>query len=120
MTDGTTGEYRDTPLRPYVLTGGRAGPADTALGVDTLLKAMPHATSLPLSATPQLRALLRLCGGGVLSVAEAAAHLVLPVSVVRILVGDLIATGHLQAHAGSFSEPSMELLKEVLDGLRDL
>ncbi|MFF5258294.1 DUF742 domain-containing protein [Actinomadura viridis] len=115
-----SGEYRDTPLRPYVLTGGRAGPSDPRVGVDTLLTANDSETPLPLTASPQTRALLRLCGGGVLSVAEAAAHLDLPISVVRILVGDLVAAGRLQAHAGSFTDPSLELLKEVLDGLRDL
>ncbi|WP_131742527.1 DUF742 domain-containing protein [Actinomadura roseirufa] len=113
-------DYRDTPLRSYVLTGGRAAPADPGIGVDTLLKAMPNAASLPMEATPQLRALLRLCNGGVLSVAEVSAHLELPVSVVRILAGDLIASGHLHAHAGCFDEPSTDLLKEVLDGLRNL
>jgi hypothetical protein len=113
-------EYRDTPLRPYVLTGGRAGPADARVGVDTLLKAVPASKPLPPEATTQSRGLLRLCGGGVLSVAEAAAHLKLPVGVLRVLVGDLVESGHLHVHAGSFNEPGLELLKEVLDGLRDL
>jgi hypothetical protein len=113
-------DYRDTPLRPYVLTGGRAAPSHPGIGVDSLLTAMPTGSTLPMEATPQLRALLRLCNGGVLSVAEASAHLELPVSVVRVLVGDLVASGHLQAHAGSFDEPSTDLLKEVLDGLRNL
>jgi hypothetical protein len=113
-------EYRDTPLRSYVLTGGRAAPSDARVGVDTLLTATPAESPLPVAAPPQQRALLRLCGGGVLSVAEAAAHLGLPVSVVRILVGDLVAAGRLRAHAGAFTDPGLELLKEVLDGLRDL
>ncbi|WP_329521385.1 DUF742 domain-containing protein [Spirillospora sp. NBC_01491] len=96
------------------------GPADARVGVDTLLKVVPTSMPLPLGATPQLRGLLRLCAGGVLSVAEAAAHLKLPVGVLRILVGDLVKSGHLRAHAGSFDEPGLDLLREVLDGLRDL
>ncbi|GAA2433676.1 DUF742 domain-containing protein [Actinomadura vinacea] len=103
-----------------MLTGGRAAPSDPRIGVDTLLAAVPSETPPSVTAPPQLRALLRVCGGGVLSVAEAAAHLNLPVSVVRILVGDLVAAGRLRTHAGSFTDPSLDLLKEVLDGLRDL
>ncbi|MFV2173210.1 DUF742 domain-containing protein [Actinomadura sp. LOL_011] len=118
------GEYRDTPLRAYVVTGGRAAAPGARVGVDTLLKAVPPpavtAEPLPADAPPQLRALLRLCDGGVLSVAEAAAHLELPVSAVRVLVGDLVAAGRLQTHAGGFNEPGIDLLKEVLDGLRAL
>ncbi|MFC5751624.1 DUF742 domain-containing protein [Actinomadura rugatobispora] len=112
--------YRDTPLRSYVLTGGRAAPSGSRVGVDTLLTATPAESPLPATASPQQRALLRVCGGGVLSVAEAAAHLDLPISVVRILVGDLVAAGRLRTHAGAFTDPGLELLKEVLDGLRDL
>lgn len=114
------GEYRDTPLRAYVVTGGRAASPHARVGVDTLLKPTGAAEPLPVDAPPQLRALLRLCDGGVLSVAEAAAHLELPVSAVRVLVGDLVAAGRLQTHAGGFTEPGIELLKEVLDGLRAL
>lgn len=110
------GEYVDTPLRPYVLTGGRAcGPVDFA--VDTVLVAAAGSGPLPVTVGRQERALLRLCRG-LLTIAEAAAHLELPVSVVRVLAADLYASGHLDTVVTpSPSGPSLDVLKEVLDGL---
>ncbi len=115
----TEGEYRDRPLRPYVLTGGRAQPSRNWIGVDTLLLASPGAGPLPVTAGRQEIALLRLCGG-LLSVAEAAAHLDLPVSVVKVLASDLMDSGHLRTRSRVSSAPDLALLEEVLSGLRGL
>jgi len=115
----TGGDYRDQPLRPYVLTSGRAQPSRNWIGVDTLLVAAPGADPLPVTASRQEIALLRLCGG-LLSVAEAAAHLALPVSVVKVLASDLMDSGHLQTRSRAAERPDVALLEEVLSGLRDL
>ncbi|MFC5181842.1 DUF742 domain-containing protein [Actinomadura harenae] len=113
-------EARDTPLRPFVLTRGRTA-TRRGLTVDTLLAAAPADAPLRVDAPPQARDLLTLCRRGVLSVAEAAAHLRLPVSVVLVLADDLIASHHLTARAGSgTAAPPPSLLQEVLDGLRRL
>ncbi|WP_026414353.1 DUF742 domain-containing protein [Actinomadura oligospora] len=113
-------EARDTPLRPFVLTRGRAA-TRRGLTVDTLLSTAPADAPLRVDAPPQARDLLTLCRRGVLSVAEAAAHLRLPVSVVLVLADDLITSHHLTARAGSTSTaPTPSLLQEVLDGLRQL
>jgi hypothetical protein len=111
-------EYRDDPLRPYVLTGGRARPSRNTIGVDTLLIASSRDTVLPVTASRQARDLLRICAR-LLSLVEAAAHLRLPVSVVRVLASDLVDSGHLIARSGipAAGSPSVELLKEVLSGL---
>lgn len=113
--------YRDTALRPYVLTRGRARPSRNTIGVDTLLVAADPVAPLPISAGRQERALLAMCQG-LLSLVEAAARLELPVSVVRVLASDLVDSGHLTARAGSprSALPSRELLQEVLNGLRAL
>ncbi|MFD4974332.1 DUF742 domain-containing protein [Streptomyces sp. NPDC058424] len=113
-------EYRDDPLRPYVLTGGRSRPTRNTLRVDTLLLAEPD-KALPVSARRQDRALLTMCTR-LLSLAEAAAHLELPVSIVTILASDLVDSGHLQARSGipAASSPDPSLLEEVLHGLRKL
>ena len=114
------GDYQASPLRPYVLTGGRSRPADARIGVDTLLRAVSTDAPLPIAAAPQLRALLGLCRSDALSVSEVAGHLGLRISVVRILVGDLIGTGHLETQGGGQSAPGVALLHEVLNGLRAL
>lgn len=106
-------------VRPYVLTGGRAAPGP-GVTVDTLLTMTAPDAGPPVEAGPQQRALLRVCRHGVLSVGEAAAHLRLPVSVTRVLAEALADAGHLRAHGGSRIAPDMDVLREVLRGLRNL
>jgi hypothetical protein len=115
------GDYRDSALRPYVITRGRARPSRNTIGVDTLLVVAEPGKALPVSATREQRALLRMCRR-LLSLVEAAAHLGLPVSVVAIVASDLVDSGHLTARSTTPEtiRPDRDLLQEVLDGLRRL
>lgn len=59
------------------------------------------------------------------AVVEIAAELRLPITVVRILLGDLLATGritarHPRAVSSAAAVPDSALLKEVLHGLRNI
>lgn len=110
--------YQDRPLRPYVITGGRAR-AKRALALETLLTAAHPPRPLPVTAPVEQRDLLRMCARQ-LSLVEAAAHLKLPVNIVRVVACDLISSGHLTWRSPRAEGPSAELLKEVLDGLRKL
>lgn len=112
-------DYNDHPVRPYVLTSGRAHPSRNTIRPETLLVADPDAPR-PVGPTSQQRALLEMCGG-MLSLAEAAAYLRLPVSLVVVIASDLVDTGHLQIRsAPRHTPPPVELLEKVLDGLRKL
>jgi hypothetical protein len=112
-------DYRDSPIRPYVLTSGRAHPSRNTIRPETLLVVDPDAPR-PVSASREQRALLDICRG-MLSLAEAAAHLRLPVSLVVVIASDLVDTGHLSIRSSlRHSLPSTELLEKVLDGLRKL
>ncbi|WP_026452886.1 DUF742 domain-containing protein [Saccharomonospora iraqiensis] len=112
-------EYRDRPVRPYVITEGRAHPTRNTLRPETLLLANPEAF-LPLSASREKRALVEMCHG-VLSVAEAAAHLSLPVSMVTVLASDLIDGGQLVVRSAPTQQlPEIDVLEKVLNGLRKL
>jgi hypothetical protein len=112
-------DYRDHPVRPYVLTSGRAHPSRNTIRPETLLVVDPDAPR-PIAPTSQQKALLEMCGG-MLSLAEAAAHLRLPVSLVVVIASDLVDTGHLQVRAAPrHTPPPVELLEKVLDGLRKL
>lgn len=107
------------PVRPYVLTGGRARPR-RRLSVETLLETVDAGgAGLPVTAGRHEQMLWRLCRHR-LSVAETAAHLDLPVSVVTILACDLIEAGHLttRSQAPQVELPDLDTLQEVLDGLR--
>ncbi|MEW2547850.1 DUF742 domain-containing protein [Streptomyces sp. NPDC047002] len=108
-------------MRPYVITRGRSRPSRNTVGVETLLVATVPAKPLPVSAAREERALVRMCER-LLSLVEAAAHLALPVSLVKVLASDLVDSGHLTARSGVPQAvlPDPKLLQEVLDGLRRL
>ncbi|MEV5509923.1 DUF742 domain-containing protein [Streptomyces orinoci] len=105
-------------VRPYVVTDGRAHPTRNTFDLVTLVMAYGD---LPLDGlSPEKRRLMELCLGGALSVAEIAGHLALPVSVTKVLLGDLVDSGHLTTRAPIPSAvlPEAQILQEVLDGLR--
>lgn len=103
-----------SPVRSHVITRGRTSATHADLDHVTLL----FAANAPLAGLGlDHRRVMTLCQGGPLTVADVAAHLSLPFAVVKILVSDLIDSGHLSRPA-PVALPAPELLKEVLDGLR--
>lgn len=109
-------EYHDHPVRPYVLTSGRARPSRNTIRPETLLVADPD-MPVPVSSGPRHQDLLDVCRG-VLSLAEAAAHLKLPVSIVVVIAADLVDAGYLSIRL--VAQPDRALLEKVLNGLRNL
>jgi hypothetical protein len=104
------------PVRPYVLTRGRTRPP-VDLPLETLVTVGPAAARC--AGTAQA-ALVELCRG-TRSVAEVAALAGLPLGVVRVLVGDLAATGVLVVQRTVYADgPDLALLGRVLTGLRNL
>lgn len=105
-------------VRAYVVTDGRAHPTRNTLDIVTLVHAV--ADRPPTGLTPERRAVTELCRGGALAVAEVAGHLGLPISVTKVLVSDLIDSGHIIARAAPSRAKTydVQLLQEVLDGLR--
>lgn len=111
-------------VRPYALTGGRTAPAAGEL-LDLI--AIVRATDIgkresdAIDLSPEDRTILSLCRQPV-TVTDVAAGTELPLGVVRVLLADLIARGRIavvpQRRAGE--QPSTDLLKEVLHGLRAL
>jgi hypothetical protein len=113
------GDYRDRPVRRYVLTGGRAAPTRNAIRPETLVIAARPGRSLPVSASREERALLGMCRR-LLSLAEVAVHLELPVSVVVVVASDLVDSGYLSVRSPAAPAVSREVLEELLNGLRKL
>ncbi|AGI88714.1 DUF742 domain-containing protein [Streptomyces sp. CHA1] len=108
-------------VRSYVITGGRTLPAGDQLALQTLVTIAPERT-LPLGASPEVKAIWELLGGGYLSVAEVAAHVALPVGVARLLLTDLLDQGHLLRRAEPPRAQNVErdTLEKVLNGLQSL
>jgi len=104
-------------VRPYAITGGRTGSAGPELELEALVFADPAVAAARLSDEP--RAIVMLCAE-LKSVAEISAHLGIPVGVVRVLVGDLVADGHVHLYrpGAPDARPDLALLERVLEGLR--
>ncbi len=127
--EGAGEDGSDSMVRPYTITRGRTAPERDDLTLITVLTAVqlpadqygrPAARGLQ----PEHRAILARCARPA-AVAEVAADLDLPVSVTKILLGDLIAQGLLQARAPlsvarAGGGVDIGLLTAVRDGLRRL
>ncbi|MFB6984481.1 DUF742 domain-containing protein [Streptomyces sp. NPDC056304] len=105
-------------VRPYVRTNGRVRPTRP----DVRLESLVRAAASPDAALPaDSRRVMALVGRarGALGVVEIAAGLDLPPSTVRIIVSELLDSGHLATPINSRpDQPDTSLLEEVLRGLR--
>jgi hypothetical protein len=113
-------------VRPYALTGGRTDPAgNTVLDLIAVIAASgPTLGPAELAKLgPEHRKLLGLCQAPV-TVADVAADIALPLGVVRVLLADLIQQGKITVLPRRPARPQtstdLDVLKEVLDGLRAL
>jgi Protein of unknown function (DUF742) len=105
--------------RPYAMIGGRSrAGAHAELAIEALVSATAWAARSPAGLTPEQRAILR-AGQGVVSVAEIASLLDVPLTVARVLVGDMAEQGLVVVHQRTEPDrPDPELLRRVLHGLR--
>ncbi len=117
-------------VRPYMLTMGRTTAA-VNLEIETIVRAVgvtdgrPAIVIDPARARrlgPETRRIIELCHRP-LSVAELSAHLRLPLQVIKVLVGDLVADGLVTTHSQTAEvagRPDLVLLERVLEGLQRL
>jgi hypothetical protein len=109
-------------VRPYAVTGGRTESADgETLDLVTVVMAIRGMDEDDDDRTPEHRRILTLCARQA-TVADIAAAMLLPVGVIRVLLGDLIMAGSVrvvrQRPAGQ--RPDNNVLQEILNGLRAL
>ena len=108
-------------VRPYALTRGRTRPSGETLDLIAIITAVRGVQLDPATLDPEHVAVLRLCRLPA-SVADLAADLDLPLGVVRILLGDLQERSLVAIHhpIPPARLPDVQILKEVVDGLRRL
>lgn len=122
MTGGPALPGRDdAPDRLYTITGGRSRAPENAFDLVTLIVAERQPT--PGMQSEHAR-ILRMCEAPT-AVVEVAAELSLPVSVAKILLGDLLESGAVTARHPRFAPnkarlPDLDTLKQVLHGLQRL
>jgi Protein of unknown function (DUF742) len=109
-------------VRPYTLTAGRTD-SRVDLPLEALIEAMVSDKPQRWPGNDVRAQICALCSTGP-SVAEIAAHLSLPVGVARVLIGDLVSSGHLRVRATlsdrSTIDERRELIGRTLRGLRAL
>ncbi|GHH15383.1 MULTISPECIES: DUF742 domain-containing protein [Streptomyces] len=112
-------------VRPYAMTRGRTTSEgqhrlDLIAVVVTELDADDPETDPTLS--PEHVDIVGLCRDEPQSVAELAAELDLPIGVVRVLIGDLVHTGHVHVTrpVPPAELPDESILRDVINGLRAL
>ncbi|MFJ5229692.1 DUF742 domain-containing protein [Kitasatospora sp. NPDC088391] len=115
-------------VRLFSMTRGRARPVDDGLfDLISLVTAAgpaagPGGAPADLALDPEHHAILDLCRDEPLSVAELGSYTDLPVSVVRVLLGDL-HDAELVSVTRPFQlarQPDERLLRDVINGLRAL
>ncbi|MFE9771817.1 DUF742 domain-containing protein [Streptomyces sp. NPDC005931] len=115
----TGGDAAGRLVRPFALIGGRTRPSRADF---TLITTVTAADPQPRTAgrpQPEHTRILRMCAEPV-AVAELAARLDLPVSVVVIMLCDLLEAGRIIVHPPhpvTRATPDLDLLKKVRDGL---
>jgi Protein of unknown function (DUF742) len=106
--------------RPYATIGGRArASAHAHLAIEALVATAPWASASPAALSPERRAIVQ-AGRGVVSIAEIAVLLDVPLGVARILVGDMADEGLVVVHQRPEPQepPDLDLLRRVLHGLK--
>jgi hypothetical protein len=108
--------------RPYTLTGGRTR-ARIELPIEVTVETLEGSGELDWAPGDARTVIVGLCHDRP-SIAEISSYAGMPIGVVRVLVGDLVESGHLRVHATLTDHSSaMErrrLIERTLDGLRAL
>ncbi|MEU1526574.1 DUF742 domain-containing protein [Nocardia rhamnosiphila] len=122
--DGIFSPFDDDPgplVRPFAVTRGRAGRDLHNLDLLTLVVTV-QASADDLSWDREYGEILRMCHGRPQSIVEIAARLDLMVAAVKVLISDLINSGHVifrsppKHHRG----PDLDVIQAVLEGVRKL
>ena len=104
-------------VRPFALTGGRTRPSRADFTLISTVTAVDPPPASAARCQPEHSRILRLCAEP-LAVAELAARLDLPVSVVVILLCDLLEAGRITVRPPrSVTTPDPDLLQKVREGL---
>ncbi|MDX2531553.1 DUF742 domain-containing protein [Streptomyces scabiei] len=117
------GHGGDPLVRTYVVTGGRTTASRNHFDAVLLVALSPSSAQLSRAQlNPEQHAILGLLAYSAESVAELSALLHLPMSVVRILLADLMETGHITTGGRIYdaATPDRKLLEAVLEGLERL
>jgi hypothetical protein len=122
MTSGEQAGQTQPFVRPYAVTLGRTRPfGDETLEIETLVSTTSLGSASVGTLALERRSIARLCHD-ILSIAEIAARLGVPIGIARVLVGDMAEEGYVAVHrpTSPSDRPDLALLERVLYGLREI
>lgn len=106
-----------SPLRPYLLTSGRAEPIDDTLEIEAQVSTTEFGVMSYQRLAFERRDIVALCTT-TMSVVEIAAKLGHQIGVARVLVADLAASGHVVvSRPTSRISQDLDLIERVIRGL---
>jgi uncharacterized protein DUF742 len=107
-----------SPVRPYILTGGRAGPSNVALEVEAQVVTTAAGAADLGRHSYETYAIIEICQRP-MAVAEVAARLDLHLGVARVLVGDLLIAGDLSVRRPEAGmHRNAQIIERVIRGLQ--
>ncbi len=109
----------DDFIRPFLVTAGRTTASVDGLKLETLIQS--SVSSLGRQLRFEAARVHELCKAPI-SIAEISAHLSIPSGVVKVVVGDLIESGHVRAHRTieGHSSDDVQLISRLIAGVRRL
>jgi hypothetical protein len=109
-----------SPLRPYLLTGGRAWPSAANLEIEAQVVTTGRGYRAIDTLAYEQRDIVDLCCEP-MAVAEVAARLELHLGVARVLVGDLLALGHLAVRRPEpVADLEVKIIERIIRGLQSI
>ena len=107
-------------VRSYAITSGRARGA-VHLEFESMLQVTPRGSDAAASLSFERAAVVQLCKGEILSIAELSARLRVPIGVIRVVASDLIVEGLLEAFLPSLGvAEDVDLISRLIEGVRAL
>lgn len=118
---GWTDDDPGPVVRPYAMTSGRTRPAKGTFDLVSIIVATRPVSMLRPGHSPEQVAIIRMSQRPI-AVAEVSAHLDLPISVVRVILGDLLHSEMIMVRQPQPADVqfSDETLEAMLNGLRSL
>lgn len=109
-------------VRSFALTAGQGVPSRSSMDWATLLWLDKGKTERPGGLEAPEQRVVDLCAGGLLSIAEVAAHLQHPTAAVTVIAASLADAGYLVTRQPipAADKPDTKLLEQILDGLKAL
>ena len=105
-------------VRPFLVTAGRTEAGIEGLAFETLVESIEESSGGLVFEPAQVHQLCQTATG----IAEISAHLNIPIATVKVVVGDLVKSGHVRVYAtiDTAEDGDVQLMNRLIAGVRNL